>query len=223
MNYNINTKTKFTIFFISLTTLVFSQKSYKPKLHTNKWVNGKELTINKNNGIELRTFFNDIKSGKIIFNIKLTNNSDIDVNIDPEKIYYTVNEFETKDIIKNYHEKKKKSRNKISLSESEFLEKYKTDNDTISIEKSNKLIKNLKLLTGLGFLFDSDNLAINRGNQKIDYYKNNLLLKHTIEPKVKLERLLIIDDVKFSKSINIVIPIGNLTFSIPYIKYNPDK
>jgi hypothetical protein len=188
-----------------------------PTKHSDKWINGKEWSIEAQNGIILKSYFDNTKSGKLIFNIKIQNGTDHDFNIDPNDIYYITTAFDTVRLLENFNNAQQAAKGK-SISQSKFFEENFQKYDTVRVEKSDQLIKNIKLLTGLGFLFDSDNLAISRGYSKIDYYKQNLLLKNTIEPNTIFERLLIIDQSEIVKSLTLVIPLGDVTFKISYQK-----
>ncbi|WP_109830541.1 hypothetical protein [Reichenbachiella versicolor] len=215
-----------TLFFLisQLAFLSSTAKDHKltPSKHSDKWINGNEWSIERNNGITVKSYFDKYKSGKLIFNLEIENQSGQDFNIDPDEIFYVTTSFDTTLIRENYKDEVGSARSN-SISKQKFFNEIYQKYDTIDIEKADKLIKNMKFLTGLGFLFDSDNLAITRGYSKIDFYKQNLLLKNTIEPNTTFRRLLIIDGSRYSDEIEIIIPLGNETFRIPYKKYRTNE
>lgn len=215
-------KKKFLIYLIVnliIDSAIAQDYDLTPSKHSNKWINGKEWSIEEQNEIVIKSYFNKVKSGKLMFYLEVGNLSNSDINIDPDEIFYLITEYDTILLAENFE--KIDSQSPSPMSRSKFYMEYFQKYDTIWIENSDKLIKNMKLLTGLGFLFDSDNLAISRGYSKIDYYKQNLLLKNTVEPDKTLKRLLIIDYNNLAKSIEIIIPIGQIEFRIPYTKIQP--
>ena len=180
----------------------------EPINHSNKWYNGYEWSIDSKNEIEIRVLHNDFKSNKLIFTVVAENNSDQDFNIDPDSIYCLTTKFNKERILKTKPTGSTGQR-KTVISDDSYLKSVIQKCDTIYIENADKLVKNLKGLVGLGFLFDSDNVAINRGYAKMDYYKENLLLKHTIEPKMTLSKILIVDGFDYIEEMELVIIINN--------------
>lgn len=208
--------------YILISVIVFSisetiAQSYNllPLNHTDKWVNGKEWSIEKINNVTVQAYFSDVKSGKALYNILVLNETDEDINIDPDKIFSKTIEHDTAGIYKAYRDHKRKDP-RSRISKQSYFEDIFNKNDTIYVEKSDKLMKNLKTLVGLGILFDSDNALIGRGFSKIDYYKQNILLKHTIEPNIPFQRLLIIDKTEYPNVLELNIPLNGSVFKIQF-------
>ena len=176
-------------------------KDYKlePSIHSHKWLNGSEWAIAENDGIQIKTLFRESKSGKLLFLLEVENHSSKDINIDPDSVFYLTTVF---DVTKMYTKKSsaRSGYSYVKLNPKEVMINY----DTVFIENEEKLMNNIKFLVGLGFLFDSDNLAITRGYSKIDYYKENLLLKNTVYPGEKIAKLMVIDQYDFVEELELV-------------------
>lgn len=186
-----------------------------PLNRTNKWVNGKEWSIEKINGVTIKAYFVDLKSGKALFNILIINETEGDINIDPSNIYTRTIEYDTAGMYEAYRDHKRQDP-RSRLSKLSFYEKIFNANDTIYVEKPDKLEKNLKALVTLGVLFDSDNSLIGRGFDEIDYYRQNILLKHTIEPNIPYQKLLIIDRTEYPNILELNIPLNDSLFKIQF-------
>lgn len=187
----------------------------EPLNHTDKWVNGKEWSIEQINGVTIKSYFVDLKSGKALFNILIINETERDINIDPSNIYSRTIEYDTTAIYKAYKDHKK-ANPRSRKSKHSYFERIFNKNDTIYVGKADKLEKNLKVLVTLGVLFDSDNALIGRGYSKLDYYRQNILLKHTIEPNVPHQKLLIIDKTEYPNVLELNIPLNESLFKIQF-------
>ncbi len=214
--------TLLTLALLATTSLAALAGNYElvPKNHSHKWLNGSEWAIDEHDGIRLKVLFQESRAGKLKFTVNVRNQGQNDVNIDPDSIYYVVTEFGEITVRTQSPTMNRSPRTRVSgPSVKSLKEKFMAENDTVFVEKADKLLKNAKLLVGLGFVFDSDNLAINRGHEKIDYYKENLLLKNTIEPKQELEKLLIIDEIEEANELNLVIWLNNKPFQVKFKKH----
>lgn len=201
---------------ILTTTSAFAQKAeLYPKEHSNKWKNGREWAIAESNGVEVKLIYNKEKSKRYLFEFEIRNNSDADVIIDPEHIFYQTVAFDTLAMRDDFDDNRYPESKVDEIWARSFKEKTEA-RDTTWIEKPDKLIKNMKFLSGLGFLFDSDNLAITRAYDKIDYYRENLLLKNTVEPNNSLTRLLIIHQTNYAEEIELHVPMNGEDFVFPF-------
>lgn len=207
------------IFTIFLFFNIFVAKSQDYALYpinkSDKWHNGSEWSFDSKNGIEVKVLFSDFKSNKLIFTVVVKNNTQSDFNIDPDQIYYLSNEFNIDKIVRSKPINPSNTR-RVLVTDQDYINEITKNKDTVFVEKPDKLIKNLKKMAILGFLFDSDNMALNRGYAKMDYYKENLLLKHTIEPSITHSKILVIDGYDYIEKLILVIKLEGEEFLFPF-------
>jgi len=209
---------RFLILLTLLATVTFGH--YKPKVSTDKWLDGNEWAIVEQDSLKVKVLCQGIKAGQIVFRLHLENNSSEDINIDPDLISYTTDVFNEAVIAK-------KAENNVQLftdmESEEYDTKVQAEKDrmksalrVVQCERQDKLIRRNKALSVLGFLFADDAVANNRAYKNIDYYTSQLLLKNTIEPEQVYSKLFFMQHDDLVEEFTLNIKIGESTFSFPF-------
>ncbi len=178
-------KTKIILIALSalFTTISFSQKyDYVPKEHSNKWIDGNEWNIVTNNNVTVKIFIAKENSMYLTVRLFVKNNSDNDINVFPENIYYKAKEINESLIYTSYEDEDE------SENEEDCLKRLNSNQFPIN---QKEVLLNSKTLTFLGYLFDIKSAGINRLHRRTDILKETLLYKNTVEPTKELDRIVV--------------------------------
>ena len=220
-----------SICFLLLSNAIAGDYELEPTNGSDQWLNGSEWAVQSKNNKKVKLLFQKSTLTLNVFKIVVENNDEKYVNIDPDKIFYISTKYDRKFILSKKPSvsasrsgpRGTSTKPSPSISNNEYIKRYTANYDTLGVGNSKKLVRNQQLLSGVGFMFDSDNLAINRTQKKTDYYRSSILMKNSIYKGETFEKLLVLPKHDFILEMTIHIPLGDEVFTFDFKKLKEEE